>query len=522
VTAFYVSVFLASACLSILLTRFIRDEAIHHGWLDRPDTDRHFHSKAVPRIGGIALLLSIAGASGVGLLILHTLGVRTEPSFHMALAICLPAMIVFFTGLYDDIYSLGPYWKFSGEAVAAICLYAGGLGIHRFDLYSQHTALRISVGLPLTVFWVLLVTNAFNLIDGLDGLAAGSAFFATVIIFVVSLGRSTSLISLLSIALAGSVLGFLRYNFHPATIFLGDSGSLLIGFLLSALALASSQKATTIVAVSIPVISFGLPILDVTLSVIRRFLSGNPLFRGDHEHIHHKLINRGWSHRKAVLVLYLVAAAFGLISLTMLHGEVMLGFVLIVVGVGVWWGVQKLKYLEFYELAQIARRLRQNKRIIANNVGLRRAIESLLKAPPDLSEICSILETTLEPIGFSGTAFKIDSSTQSELTLFPLCVDDEGRLSHLWGTQDPSVLKWELRLELRSRSGEKLGDFFLFRANASAPLWVDINLLDYEFRAAVSAAVERAIDAVPMVGSAQAHMKPTRLAKALAASSQSD
>src|SRR5258708_9948174 len=159
------------------------------------------------------------------------------------------------------------------------------------------------LGLPLTILWVLAITNAFNLIDGLDGLAAGSALFSTLVAFVVALLNGYSLVTVMTIALAGAILGFLRYNFNPATIFLGDSGSLFIGFLLSALALAGAQKAPTIVAVAIPVVSFGLPILETSLSILRRLISGRPVFTADREHIHHKLLQHGLTHRQVVIVL---------------------------------------------------------------------------------------------------------------------------------------------------------------------------------------------------------------------------
>ena len=339
-------------------------------------------------------------------------------------------------------------------------------------------------------------------------------------IFVVSLWRHTPLISVLSIALAGSILGFLRYNFNPATIFLGDSGSLVIGFLLSALALAGSQKATTILAVATPVVSFGLPILDVTLSLVRRFVSSKPLFRGDDEHIHHRLIKRGLSHRDAVLVLYAVAAAFGLLSLCLLHGEVMIGFVLVVVGAGIWWGVQELKYLEFYELAATARRLRQKKRIMANNLRLRRAIETLLETASGFSDICHILEGTLAPLGFSGAAFHLPAITRNALDRSPFRTDREGRLIYLWGQQNGATLGWELRLNLLSRAGNKLGDFFIIRTNASEPLWVDINLIHNEFRAAVSDVVDRAIGAVSLVPVAPPHPRPVLSSKPVIAGSK--
>jgi UDP-GlcNAc:undecaprenyl-phosphate GlcNAc-1-phosphate transferase len=495
-TWFYISVFVGSVTLSVLLTRFIRDFAARRAWIDRPNTGRHLHTRPVPRLGGVALFLSYTCATATALIVLKLAGLPPMLSIRPVIAIAVPALLMFLMGLYDDQFSLGPYWKFAGEAAAAVLLYFGGLGIHAFAFLSSHRATQAWIGLPLTILWVLLISNAFNLIDGLDGLAAGSALFATLIMFVVSLLRHTPLVSLLTIALAGSILGFLRYNFHPASIFLGDSGSLFIGFLLSALALTGSQKATTIVAVTIPVVAFGLPLLDVILSVIRRFVSGRPLFRGDNDHIHHKLIKRGLSHRNAVLVLYAVTATFGFLSLILMHGEVMIGFVLAFIGLGVWWGVQELRYLEFFELAATARRLRYRKRTIANNLRVRRAIESFDNAR-DFQEICMILRIALEPIGFDGLAIlcpQIDRVDESFLT--PLHRNGDGRYCDAW-RGDPSVSEWELKLDLVLPAESKLGEFYLFRTRTSEPLLLDMNLLSNGFRDAISATLFRAIHQLP-------------------------
>ncbi len=495
--AYYVCVFLAAAMFCLLLTRLVRDQATLRGWLDTPNAGRHFHLKPVPRMGGVAVFLAFIFAIVMGLVFSRHFGVNSGISAHTVLRILLPSLLIFFMGLYDDCFSLGPYSKLVIETTAAIALYFGGLGIHRFDLYSTGGMLRISLGLPLTILWVLLVTNAFNLIDGLDGLAAGSALFSTLIIFLISLWRHSDLVSLLGAALAGAILGFLRYNFHPATIFLGDSGSLSIGFLLSVLALAGSQKATTMVAIAIPVVAFGLPLIDVVLSVARRFLSERPLFQGDNDHIHHKLMKRGLSHRDAVLVLYAVAATFGILSLTLLHGEVMLGLVLAVVALGVCLGVHELRYVEFFELASTGRRIRQRRKTIANNLRLRRGIEAFTNGPAEFPEICRILEATLEPAGFSGAAFCFSQPGRiDESILIPLRPDRSGKHYHLWN-EDMLEPQWELRLEMTSSTGDWLGDLFILRARASEPMWVDVNLLTGEFRTAVSEVVNRAIWLIP-------------------------
>lgn len=494
---FYIALFSTTIIISLIFTRIVRDEVIRQGWLDSPKPGRHFHISPVPRLGGIAVFATFTFVTAAALITTKVFRVGPAISVRIVLAIVLPACLIFSLGLLDDIFSLGPYLKFGVQTIAAVWLYWGGFGIYRLAFYSQHATVRAFIGLPLTIIWVLLVTNAFNIIDGLDGLSAGSALFSTVIIFAISILRHTPLVSLLSIVLAGVIFGFLRYNFHPASIFLGDSGSLLIGFLLSALALVSSQKATTIVAVAIPVVSFGLPLLDVCLSIFRRYMNNKSLFLGDDEHVHHKLIKRGFSHRKAVLVLYAVAAAFGILSLTLLHGDMMIGIVLVLIGLGVWLGVQQLHYLEVYELAAVIRRRRQRRRLTAHNLQVRRAMESLHHPALGFAELCRIAQSALEPIGFCGISISLPRDQRlDETILLPLRRNGASGYSYLWRKQFQP--QWELRLELNSSSGTKLGDLHLFRELASDPLLVDLNLVAHEFRATVSAFVEQAIGRIPV------------------------
>jgi len=313
---------------------------------------------ALPRLGGVAIFLSFSlSLAAAALLASYVPGLHSALSSRTLLTILVPASLVFLLGVYDDLYTAGPYVKFAVQAVAATMLFMGGLRILNIPVLFGSHQLPWFVGLPFTVLWVLAITNAFNLIDGLDGLAAGSALFSTLVAFVVALLNGYSLVTVMTIALAGAILGFLRYNFNPATIFLGDSGSLFIGFLLSALALAGAQKAPTIVAVAIPVVSFGLPILETSLSILRRLISGRPVFTADREHIHHKLLQHGLTHRQVVIVLYAVSAVFALLSLFLLWPTgSSLGLVLAVLGIGIWIGVQRLGYLELGELGRVAQR----------------------------------------------------------------------------------------------------------------------------------------------------------------------
>jgi UDP-GlcNAc:undecaprenyl-phosphate GlcNAc-1-phosphate transferase len=508
VVLFYISIFSGSVLLSAILTRLVRDLAVHRRWVDPANLGRHLHVKSVPRIGGIALFLGFTAASMIGIAASRFVGNREVVSTRTTLSILLPALLVLLLGLCDDLFSLSPYWKLGIETIAAIWLYAGGLGIHFLGPYFAESKLRIPIGLFATIFWVLLITNAFNLIDGLDGLACGSAFIAAIVVCLISLWGHAPFTSLLATALAGAALGFLRYNFHPATIFLGDSGSLLLGFLLSGLSFAVGSNAGVSAAVAVPVVCLGLPILDVSLSVFRRFLGSKPLFGGDDEHIHHKLIKRGVSHRDAVLILYGVAAGFSVFGLMLVRGKWMFGFAVAAIGLGVWRGVRELKYLEFSELAAAARRVRQRRLVIANDVNLRRAIESIGKAPPDFTEICEILRSTLEPLGFSGVAFSFTEPDPIDPgLLFPILTDANGRLAVMWREIHSSSPDWELRLRLVSQSGKHFGDFVLLREGTAGPLWLDMNLLSGEFRASVSEILDQAIRALPSDSRTHAHSK---------------
>ena len=353
-------------------------------------------------------------------------------------------------------------------------------------------------GLPLTVLWVLAITNAFNLIDGLDGLAAGSALFSTIVVFAVALVSGSALVSLMALALAGSVLGFLRFNFSPATIFLGDCGSLFIGFMLSALALQGAQKAPTIIAVAIPVVSFGLPILETALSVVRRFIGGRPVFTADREHIHHKLLQRGLSQRQVVITLYAVSALFALLSLFLLWptGDV-LGLVLAVLGTGIWIGVQHLGYLEFGELRRVAHRTIERQTLI-NNLAIRRATEEL-KVTRDYSQLCRILVAALAGNDFDAFDLRLDSQSAQVPIIHGLhLISRWGEIPCLRWTkpginfahESPSA--WSLTLDLVTTTNGRCGSMTIYRLYNDRELQFDINLLTSVFPIALADALHRA------------------------------
>jgi UDP-GlcNAc:undecaprenyl-phosphate GlcNAc-1-phosphate transferase len=430
---------------------------------------------------------------GAVFLVLGWLGLSVVPPIKSTFALLGSALIIFLLGLYDDLHGVGPYQKLTVQAVAAMILWAGGFGIHRLDLVSSGQVLHSFVGLPLTVFWVMLITNAFNLIDGLDGLAAGSALFSTIVVFILSLVVPNPMITCLAITLAGVILGFLRFNFPPASIFLGDSGSLFIGFMLSAMALAGSQKAPTMIAVAIPVVALGLPILDVALAIVRRFLGGKPLFRGDSHHIHHRLLKRGLPQREAVLILYAVSAGFGFLSLILLHQGSMIALVLAVTGIGILIGVQQLRYQEFAEMLSILQRAPRRRQILANHVAVRNAMESL-NGCEEFRTICLVLQETFKPVGFDGIRLQmLNPNGFSASSFYPLRCARGSDFVFNWSERQMGEPPWELRLELVTSSHRKWGYVtFIRMSDSGGALPLDVNVLNEHFCTSLSDAFDRA------------------------------
>ena len=495
---FYLGIFAASLLLSFILTKYVRDFATLHGWVAPPGSDRHMHVRPLPRIGGVAIFLSFLIILGIATSITHF-----YPSWgfgrssHSLWSILLPGTLVFLLGVYDDVYPVSAYVKFLGQAVAGGLLFAFGLRILDLPVLFGHHHFPQLLSLPLTILWVLLITNAFNLIDGLDGLAAGAALFSTMVVFVVSLFSNAPWVSLMALVLAGSTLGFLRYNFNPATIFLGDCGSLFIGFVLSALALQGAQKAPTTIAVAIPVVSFGLPIVETVLSILRRLIAGRPVFTGDREHIHHKLLERGLSHRQVVVVLYAVSAIFALLSLFLLWptGST-LGLVLAVLGTGIWFGVQRLGYLEFGEIRRVAQRTMEQPQIFVNNLAIRRAIKEI-EVAHDHQQLFSILTAA-----FGGNDF-------DAFDLYWFLPPEEWRHARggesaasdsapcmRWkrpGTDftDGASSAWSLTLDLVTADRCRRGSMTIHRTYNESTLQIDVNLLTGAFPIVLAEALDR-------------------------------
>ena len=343
---------LSALVISFLITPLVRNTFLRLGVLDSPDGGHKLHASPIPHIGGVAVAISYAAAFGI-LLISPLRGAEPlRDGFDMVLRLLPATGLIFFLGIVDDLFSVRRATKFAVQICAALLAYWGGvrlvsIGAVPFD--------DIWWSLPLTLFWIVLCTNAFNLIDGVDGLASGIGLFATVTALAAALMNGNYPLAMATAPLAGALLGFLRYNFNPATIFLGDSGSYLIGFLLACFGVLWSHKAVTLVGLTAPLIAVAIPLIDTGISVLRRFISGRPLFSADRGHIHHKLLDRGWTPRRAVIALYGFSGLYAVMSLLLATGRSFTGVVLILFVGATWIGVRNLGYIELTTAGRVIR-----------------------------------------------------------------------------------------------------------------------------------------------------------------------
>jgi UDP-GlcNAc:undecaprenyl-phosphate GlcNAc-1-phosphate transferase len=496
-TLVYLGTFLGSLLLGLLLTRRVRDLALARGWVTAPHSTRHVHTTPMPRCGGVAVYIAVFITVSTVVLAAHYLHFNKEFSGRITAYILGGGGMVFLLGLYDDIFGASVFAKFAVQIAAAVVLFSGGLRIgNLLSGWIGNHELGWFFSLAATILWVVWITNSFNLIDGLDGLAAGSALFSTVTILLMSLINHHHLLAVLTIAVTGAILGFLRYNFNPATIFLGDSGSLFVGFTLSALSLVGMQKTTTIVAVAIPIVAFGLPATETALSVVRRFVTGQPLFKSDRAHIHHKLLEKGFSHTQVVVLLYGISACFGLTSLYLFYANAaFLVFFVAILGIVV--GVRQLGYGEFVEVGRIAQRAVTQK-IIVNNLLIRDAVMGLQRATT-LDQICEALKEAFFENEFDGFELRVDSGdgVPAHTSNF-LMANHAGHLLYTWRKStsndrlEEAAATWSMQLGLVSPDGREWGSLTLYRLYREEPLLLDIDLLISEFQTQLAESVSQA------------------------------
>ena len=300
----YLVAFLCAVTVSTFLTLLVRNRALKYGWVDQAKTSRKIHEAPVPRLGGIAIVGGFFAPLAALSLVDSSVGRIFYSNTDLVSGLFCCGISTAFLGLYDDFRGSGAKLKFAIQFAAAGALYSLGFRIEQIaNPFGVPLVLGV-LSIPFTVLWIVGIINAMNLIDGLDGLAGGVAFIAVATNFVLALARGEVLLCLVMAALGGAVLGFLVFNFNPASIFMGDAGSMFLGFVLATVSIKTSAKSGTVVAMLVPILALGLPIMDTLLAVIRRSLLGRAIFSSDREHIHHRLMSRmNLSHRDAVFVL---------------------------------------------------------------------------------------------------------------------------------------------------------------------------------------------------------------------------
>jgi UDP-GlcNAc:undecaprenyl-phosphate/decaprenyl-phosphate GlcNAc-1-phosphate transferase len=305
--------------VSILITPLVKKIAIKIGAIDKPN-QRKVHQSLMPRLGGIAIFISFI----VGVLLLH-------PENPSSLAILIGSTIIIITGIFDDMFELSAKIKLIGQLAAALTIvFLGDLQVVFINLpFGGHLEFGY-LSIPFTILWIVGITNAINLIDGLDGLAAGVSSIALFTISGMALIQGNLYVVAMGAIVLVSTLGFLFYNFHPASIFMGDTGAMFLGFIISVLSLLG-YKNVTFISFIIPVIILGVPISDTIFAILRRIINNQPLSAPDKSHLHHCMLRLGYSHRQTVLLIYAMAAFFGLVAV--IYSQAKIGGAIFLIGV---------------------------------------------------------------------------------------------------------------------------------------------------------------------------------------------
>jgi UDP-GlcNAc:undecaprenyl-phosphate/decaprenyl-phosphate GlcNAc-1-phosphate transferase len=458
VTAILVIAFLVSAFAALLATPAAVRVLTARGIYGHSRKKEGVQHQPVPRLGGVAVFLAMAAGvlAAAPLAAAHPVLRPDEPAAFFG-GLLLAGCILFVAGVIDDLSNLPPLSKLLAQVLAAVVAFACGFRVEALSFGEASLALG-AFSLPLTIVWIVGVTNAFNLIDGLDGLATGIALVALSTTFAVSAALGNWEVALVSAALAGALLGFLRYNLRPARIFLGDSGSLFVGFMLAVLSVHGSMKSATAVLAVIPLLVLALPLLDTSLAILRRWLRGHPIFGADERHLHHRLVAIGLTHTRAAVLLFLVAAGLAMLGVVLAFapppvvtatafggGAACVGLLL--------FGIRRLGYHEFVEAGAVvtsgAARLRQS---IRDGIHARDVAQVIARAE-SVEHLQAILSDNAGVMGFLELAFCREGAPESaRASLSPEMA------ARAWKLDFPLVLE-----------GEETADPYVLRAWCDPP-----------------------------------------------------
>jgi UDP-GlcNAc:undecaprenyl-phosphate GlcNAc-1-phosphate transferase len=301
----YVFAFTVALIVAYFITPHVKDFAIRAGALDAPDA-RKVHTRPIPRMGGLAIYLAFV------LAVLASLHVS-----HEIAGLLVGGTVILIVGIIDDMKHLSAKAKLFGQIIAALVLVLFNVRIEWLTNPFGDMIYLNYWSIPLTVLWVVGLTNTLNLIDGLDGLAAGVSTIASITILLVALQQNFWTVAILTAALAGSALGFLQHNFNPAKIFMGDTGSMFLGYMFAAVSILGTVKSAATIALVVPIVALGLPIMDTAFAIIRRYTNGRPIFKPDKGHLHHRLLEMGLTQKQAVLLMYVISGCLGLSAIAL-------------------------------------------------------------------------------------------------------------------------------------------------------------------------------------------------------------
>lgn len=319
----YIIGFLIALVIVLAITPIVMKLAIYFGAMDKPE-QRKVHKKPIPRLGGVAIYIAFMIA------VCPFIDYRPE-----LIGLLIGGTIIMLVGVVDDFISLPAKVKLLGQIVAAAVLVFFGIRIDFITNPFGNFIFLEYLAVPVTIFWVVGITNTVNLIDGLDGLAAGISTIATITIMLIALQDANMMVALLAAALAGATLGFLYYNFNPARIFMGDTGSMFLGYVFATISILGMVKSAATIAFIVPILAIGLPILDTTFAIVRRYRGGIPIFKPDKGHLHHRLLAMGFSQRQAVLLMYIFSAFLGVAAIALTKVSLSMAILIVIFVVAV-------------------------------------------------------------------------------------------------------------------------------------------------------------------------------------------
>lgn len=315
---------IVSIVFSLALTPFVKKIAVKLKIIDIPEGNRRIHNKPIPLLGGVAIYFSFV----------VTLLLKQGSLTGDEMGVILGATVIVIGGLLDDKFDIKPRYKLVFQLAATLILMIYGVRISVVTNPFSSLYEFVDVGImfiPLTIIWVVGITNALNLIDGLDGLAAGIGLISALTILIIALLNSKNEAAILAVILCGAILGFLPYNFNPASIFMGDTGAQLLGFLLAAISIEGAIKSAAAFSIAVPILALGIPIYDTLFAMIRRKINGKPIMQADRGHLHHRLLDMGFSQKQAVVTMYIISAVLGSFSIIAMEINVQSSYFLLAI-----------------------------------------------------------------------------------------------------------------------------------------------------------------------------------------------